>query len=73
MWLRLAGRTWPRVVSGLADVVLQFIEGLNCDADNVFLVRLAIHAEICVNISARHANVIVSQLARELSLVCGIP
>jgi hypothetical protein len=69
----LAGRARPWRVSGLTNVILQFIEGLNGDADNILLLSLSIHAEIRHNVTARQANAIVSRLARVPSLVCGVP
>jgi hypothetical protein len=67
---RLGGGAGPGVVGGLADVVLQFVEGLDGDGDDGVRTGLA---EVFADVGAGTADAVVALLAREAPFVGGVP
>src|SRR5579859_3061139 len=69
----LGGGARPRVVGGLADVVLKLVEGLGGQAGQVVRIGVAVDAEVGPDMGAGPAHAVVALLAGESSLVGGVP
>src|SRR5579871_519465 len=69
----LGGGARPRIVGGLADVVLELVEGLGGHPGHEVRIGLAVGAEIFAYVCAGLADVVVALLAGESSLVGEVP